>query len=94
MMKTEQIFPYQDSTPGALARLGLALDNAIVRGRRVLLDLDHLPELDNRAIRGLIVLLRRARVAGANLGLRVSRPEHRRVLRLTALDRLFEVAPC
>jgi anti-anti-sigma regulatory factor len=40
------------------------------------------------------MLLRRVREAGGELMLRVTRPELRSTLRLTALDRVFEVAPC
>ena len=90
----EQIFPYQDTTPTAVSRLQKVVVDAIVRGRRVMLDLDQLPVLDNPAIRGLILLLRRVRAAGGTIALRVTKPEHRSVLRLTALDRIFDVAPC
>lgn len=93
MMET-QIFPYRDPQPGAVAALQAALLTAVVRGRRVILDLDHLPVLDNPALRGLITLLRRVRAAGGELVLCVTRPELRSVLSLTALDRVFEVAAC
>jgi anti-anti-sigma factor len=89
-----QIFPYNDSQPGAIAALQNALVTAVARGRRVMLDLDHLPVLDNPAIRGLIMLLRRVREAGGELIVRVTRPELRNVLSVTALDRVFEVAAC
>lgn len=89
-----QIFPYNDSQPGALAALQSALVGAIERGRRVVLDLDHLPVLDNPALRGLITLLRRVRAAGGELVLQVTRPELRSTLSLTALDRVFEMVPC
>jgi anti-anti-sigma factor len=89
-----QIFPYTDSRPGAIATLQNALVAAITRGRRVVLDLDQLPILDNPALRGLIMLLRRVREAGGELILRVTRPELRTTLSLTALDRVFEVDAC
>jgi anti-anti-sigma factor len=89
-----QIFSYSDSQPGTLAALQKALVTAVERGRRVMLDLDHLPVLDNPALRGLITLLRRVRAAGGELTLRVTRPELRSILSLTALDRVFEVAAC
>lgn len=89
-----QIFPYRDSQPGTLAALQASLVSAVERGRRVIVDLDHLPVLDNPALRGLITLLRRVRAAGGELVLRVTRPELRSTLSLTALDRVFEVAAC
>lgn len=89
-----QIFPYQDSAPGTITALSQALVSAVMRGRQVVIDLDHMPALDNPALRGLIMLLRRVREAGGELLLRVTRPELRSTLRLTALDRVFEVAPC
>jgi anti-anti-sigma factor len=89
-----QIFPYSDSQPGAIAALQAALVSAVERGRRVMVDLDQLPVLDNPALRGLIMLLRRVREAGGEIILRVTRPELRSTLALTALDRVFEVAPC
>jgi anti-anti-sigma factor len=89
-----QIFTYRDSQPGTLEALQSALVAAVGRGRQVIVDLDHLPVLDNPALRGLITLLRRVRAAGGELVLRVTRPELRSILSLTALDRVFEVAPC
>lgn len=89
-----QVFSYNDSQPGAIAALGHSVISAVERGRQVVLDLDHMPALDNPALRGLITLLRRVRAAGGELMLRVTRPELRSTLRLTALDRVFEVAPC
>jgi anti-anti-sigma factor len=89
-----QVFAYNDSQPGAIAALQNALVAAVSRGRQVIVDLDPLPALDNPALRGLITLLRRVRAAGGELILRVTRPELRSTLSLTALDRVFEVAPC
>ena len=87
-----QIFPYRDSQPKAVEALQKALVAAVERGRRVVVDLDQMPVLDNTAIRGLILLLRRVREAGAELMLHVTRPELLATLSLTALDRVFEVA--
>ena len=56
---------------------------------RVVLALDHLPHLESADVRGLIVLLRRAREVGGELALSVSRPEIVRSLKVMALDRLF-----
>lgn len=89
-----QVFSYQDSQPGAIAALQRAIVSAIDLGRNVVLDIDHMPVLDNPALRGLIMLLRRAREAGGEFVLRVTRPELRSTLQLTALDRVFQVAPC
>lgn len=89
-----QIFSYSDADPSAIQRLQSRMVSALRNGYRVILDLDTLPVLDNPALRGLILMLRRLREAGGSLALFVTRPEHRRVLSLTALDRIFEVAAC
>lgn len=89
-----QVFSYQDSQPVAIAALQRAIVSALDLGRHVVLDIDHMPVLDNPALRGLIMLLRRAREAGGEFVLRVTRPELRSTLQLTALDRVFQVAPC
>jgi anti-sigma B factor antagonist len=94
MTTMEQIFAYKDSAPSAVDRLQRSVVSALSAGRRVMLDLDQLPVLDNPALRGLIVLLRRAREVGGNLVLRATRADLRQIIALTALDRLFEVAPC
>jgi anti-anti-sigma factor len=90
----DMMFSYTDSAAVATRRLEGMLMEGLSRSRRLLLNLDHLPVLDNAAIRGLIRMLRRVREAGGTLVLCVTRPEHRNVLRLTALDRVFEVAAC
>ncbi|MBV8490789.1 MAG: STAS domain-containing protein [Candidatus Eremiobacteraeota bacterium] len=56
---------------------------------RVVLSLDHLDSLDNQGVRGLIALLRRSRSLGGELALRATKPNVRRTLEVTALDRLF-----
>ncbi len=89
-----QIFAYNDSRPGAIEALQSALVAAVARGRRVMVDLDAMPVLDNPALRGLIMMLRRVREAGGELILKVTRADLRSTLALTALDRVFEVAPC
>jgi anti-anti-sigma factor len=88
----QQVFSYSDPGPRAIAALQDALVSAIKRGREVLIDLDRLPELDNAALRGLILLVRRAREAGGSLVVRTTRPELRDTLQVTALDRIVEVA--
>jgi anti-anti-sigma factor len=55
----------------------------------VVLELDHLETLDVPALRGLILLLRRARDAGADVALHTTNQQVRRILAVTALDRLF-----
>ncbi|HEV3153489.1 MAG TPA: STAS domain-containing protein [Candidatus Baltobacteraceae bacterium] len=87
-------FSYSDAAAGAIERLEWMLAASAQQGRRLILDLDQLPVLDNAAIRGLIRMLRRVREAGGTLALSVTRPEHRSVLQITALDRIFEVAAC
>jgi len=57
----------------------------------IVLSLEHLDDLDVPALRGLITLLREARSAGAELSLRTSSERIRRVLAVTALDRLFRI---
>ena len=89
-----KIFKYEDPAPKAVERLQARLVAALRRGNRVTVDLDSLPALDNPALRGLIIMLRGARSAGGSLALASKRPDHRRTIRLTALDRLFEVSPC
>ena len=86
------MFRYTDAAAAAVERLERLLIEGLAKSRRLMLDLDQLPVLDNAALRGLIRLLRRVREAGGTLVLSVTRPEHRSVLRLTALDRVFEVA--
>jgi anti-anti-sigma factor len=69
-----------------------AVDAAVARGaEQVVLDLDTLAVLDTEALRGLIALLRRARLKGAQIALRSSREEIRRTLSITGLDRVFAV---
>ncbi len=58
---------------------------------RVILDLDALDSLDHESVRGLISLLRRARAAGGELGLRATRPDVMRTLSVTGLDRIFTI---
>ncbi len=57
----------------------------------VVLELDHLDTLDVPALRVLIALLRRTREAGGTLALQTAKPQIRRTLAVTALDRLFNV---
>lgn len=56
---------------------------------RVILDLAGINALDTQGVRGLITLLRRARAAGGELALTSVRPDVRRTLQVTALDRIF-----
>lgn len=89
-----KIFSYIDAAPSEIEGLQRRMLTALRRGYRVILDLDQLPVLDNPAIRGLILLLRGMRAVGGSLALFVTRPEHRQMLQLTALDRIVEVAAC
>lgn len=65
---------------------------AIKGGRTTpVLELDHLETLDVNAVRTLIVLLRKARESGGDLSLHTTKPQVRRILAVTALDRLFTI---
>jgi anti-anti-sigma regulatory factor len=59
--------------------------------KSVVFRLDHLANLDVAAVRGLITLLRLARTTGTELTLRTGKPQFRRMLAVTALDRIFRV---
>jgi anti-anti-sigma factor len=86
----KHIDPVVDYRPESVESVESEVLTAINEGApRVILTLDHLDRLDTQAVRGLITLLRRARDAGGELALQVSRPELLRSLRVTALDRLF-----
>jgi len=83
---------YIDYQPHAYPALETAVLGALEDGvDRVVIDLDSLDALDTDGVRGLITLLRRARTAGGQLALRSSKPEVRRTLSVTALDRIFEM---
>jgi anti-anti-sigma factor len=78
--------------PQNYAEVEAAVDAALLRGKqRVVLNLDALVVLDTEAMRGLIALLRRARLKGAQIALAVSQPEILRTLSITGLDRVFTV---
>lgn len=81
------IFEYH---PQSLPILQAAVLSAFEGGApRVVLNLDALDRLDSDGVRGLIVLLRRARDIGGDLALQATRPEILRSLQVTALDRVF-----
>lgn len=67
------------------AVLGALREGAV----RVILDLAALDALDTQGVRGLITLLRRARALGGELALTSLKPDVRRTLQVTALDRIF-----
>jgi anti-anti-sigma factor len=78
--------------PQSYPAVEAAVDAALSRGaERVVLNLDTLLALDTDALRGLISLLRRARLKGAQIALRSSRDEILRTLSITGLDRVFVV---
>ena len=58
---------------------------------RVVLGLDSLDHLESNDVRGLIILLRRARDVGGEIALSVTRPDILRSLNVMALDRLFPI---
>ena len=64
---------------------------ALKDGFTVTVDLDVLPSLEIEDMRRLISLLRRSRQTGGEFALRASRRDLRRVLAVTALDRVFTV---
>ncbi len=79
-----------DYRPDALAAISDQVLSAFADGAdRVVLNLDTLARLDTDSVRGLIVLLRRAREVGGEVALKVTRPELVRSLQVMALDRLF-----
>ncbi|MEO6836312.1 MAG: STAS domain-containing protein [Candidatus Tumulicola sp.] len=76
--------------PSAYPVVEAAVLTALEAGAaRVILDLDSLDTLDTEGVRGLITLLRRARALGGELALRSVKPDVRRTLAVTALDRIF-----
>ena len=69
-----------------------AVDAALRQGKKqVVLNLDTLAVLDTEALRGLIGLLRRARLKGAQIALAFSHAEILQTLSLTGLDQVFAV---
>lgn len=76
--------------PHAYPAVEAAVLSALREGSpRVILDLEALDALDTQGVRGLITLLRRARAAGGDLALTSLKPDVRRTLAVTALDRIF-----
>lgn len=69
----------------------VVLDHVAAGASEIMLALDHLDSLDVPALRDLIALLRRTREAGGTLALLTTKPQIRRTLAVTALDRLFSV---
>lgn len=66
---------------------------ALDAGEKIVsVDLDRISSLDSAAMRRLIVLLRRARERGGEIGLVTGRADILRSLRVTALDKVFNVA--
>jgi anti-anti-sigma factor len=81
-----------DYLPGNYAAVEAAVDAKLLRGaEQVVLDLDALVVLDTEGLRGLISLLRRARLKGAQIALRCRREEILRTLSITGLDRVFTI---
>lgn len=78
--------------PARQAAMEKEIFNTIRAGSEgVILELDHLETLDVPAVRTLIVLLRKARESGGDLSLHTTKPQIRRILAVTALDRLFTI---
>ena len=69
-----------------------AVDAALRQGKeRVVLNLDTVAVLDTEVLRGLISVLRRARLKGAQIALQASQAEILRTLSVTGLDQVFTV---
>lgn len=64
---------------------------ALSDGRAVVVNLDYVPALETEDMRRLIWLLRQSREIGSDLALRVTRPDLRKTLAFTGLDRVFIV---
>lgn len=79
-------------SPHAYPALEAAVLAALEAGaRQVVLNLDHLDSLDTDGVRGLIALLRSSRSVGGELALISTKPDIRRTLSATALDRVFRM---
>ena len=72
-------------------RLEAATLEALNDGRRVIVNLDYIPALSIEDVRRLIKLLRQSRDIGGDFALRATRPDVRKTLAVTALDRVFTV---
>lgn len=77
--------------PDDLKGMQRELSAATGEGKSIVFALDHLAALDVGAVRGLITLLRVARATGVELTLRTGKPQFRRMLAVTALDRIFRI---
>ena len=77
--------------PGAGDQLETATLEALNDGRNVILNLDFVPALQMEDMRRLIKLLRQTRDLGSEFALRATRPDVRKALAVTALDRVFTV---
>lgn len=64
---------------------------SIKDGLNVTISLDYVPSFEKEDLRQLITLLRRCRDIGGEFAVRASRHDVRRVLAVTALDRVFTV---
>lgn len=92
-MQSTRRRPFEvEFSPDTQAAMEKEVVSAIRGGAsEVVLTLDHLDRLEVSDLRSLIVLLRRAREAGGELVLLTAKPQIRRILAVTALDRLFSV---
>jgi len=83
-------FEYEAKNYQYLERVTL---DALKDGLNVTVNLDYAPALDLEDLRLLVGLLRRSKEAdnGGVFALRASRPDVRRALAVTALDRVFTV---
>jgi anti-anti-sigma factor len=86
MLMKRTIVPY-----GSNDNLESATLAALIDGGNVVVCLDQVKSLEIEDIRRLIKLLRQSRNLGTEFALRTSRPDVRRALEVTALDRVFTV---
>lgn len=75
----------------ACEQLEAATLEALNEGRNVIVNLDYVPVLGIEDMRRLIKLLRQSRDIGGEFALRATRPDVRKTLAVTALDRVFTV---
>jgi anti-anti-sigma regulatory factor len=88
------VFTLSSPAPQAIGALRSEISRAIFAGERsIIVDLDRIPDLDTPVLSMLISILREAHLVGSGVTLRVGRPRVLEALHMTALDKLFTIAP-
>ena len=83
---------HASSPSGLRAQAAMAADETLrLRSTNLLLGLDGLSILDDAAISGTIVALRKLRDIGGTVGLVTGNPAHRKRLAQLGLDRVFDI---